>query len=407
MFSNANFPEPIRCSDEGSFAEHTLLVRLPEIARRVIRENEFPARINRRVERLIAEMPETPVSLLDDTGAPDERDWNRKLAGWQGMRWRDLSFIECEQYFYRRILQATRYFQPGPLYALDPYRLQKRLGLETSSKAISQLCARLEQWTGGGRPEGEVFYEALEGSLWGNRADLSLWPADGEHTPANDQLHQAEEFILVNDLQRASAHLAGLCRQPREVHLLIDNAGFELVYDLALADLFLCLRAASKVIFHLKAHPTFVSDALIKDCVETIRFLENTGDLHAKALGGRLATALAERRLALRDDFFWNAPEPFWDMPEDLARAIGAAGLVICKGDANYRRLTGDRKWEPETPFEHVAGYFPAPLLALRVGKSDVITGLQPGQAARLDAAEPAWRTNGRWGVIQFKHSSG
>jgi hypothetical protein len=77
--------------------------------------------------------------------------------------------------------------------------------------------------------------------------------------------------------------------------------------------------------------------------------------------------------------------------------------MVIVKGDANYRRLVGDAVWQPETPFEDVMRYFPAPILALRTGKSDPIVGLPRGMAQALDQQDPAWRVNGRRGVIQFR----
>jgi hypothetical protein len=75
---------------------------------------------------------------------------------------------------------------------------------------------------------------------------------------------------------------------------------------------------------------------------------------------------------------------------------------VIVKGDANYRRTVGDAVWPEITPFADVTAYFPAPLLALRTLKSDPIVGLAPGVASSLDAAEPAWRVNGRRGVASL-----
>jgi len=94
-------------------------------------------------------------------------------------------------------------------------------------------------------------------------------------------------------------------------------------------------------------------------------------------------------------------------MPEHIREELGSAGLVLSKGDANYRRLTGDRRWPEDSRFSQVTSYFPAPLLALRVAKSEVMVGLEPGQTGRMDAREPNWRTNGRWGLIQFKAREG
>ena len=90
-------------------------------------------------------------------------------------------------------------------------------------------------------------------------------------------------------------------------------------------------------------------------------------------------------------------------MPADLRAALGELSLVIVKGDANYRRLVEDRHWPPDAPFEPITAYFPAPLVALRTFKSEVIVGLDPGQAEKEQAADPDWLVNGRRGVIQAR----
>src|SRR3990170_8219336 len=75
-----------------------------------------------------------------------------------------------------------------------------------------------------------------------------------------------------------------------------------------------------------------------------------------------------------------------FQLPDDLRSELGRMALVIVKGDANYRRLLGDGHWPPTTPFEKVPAYFPVPLVALRTLKAELIVGLQPGEAERLQA---------------------
>ena len=48
------------------------------------------------------------------------------------------------------------------------------------------------------------------------------------------------------------------------------------------------------------------------------------------------------------------------------------SSMVFVKGDANYRRLLGDRKWATDTPFQDVVSYFPVPICALRTLKAEV-----------------------------------
>jgi hypothetical protein len=59
----------------------------------------------------------------------------------------------------------------------------------------------------------------------------------------------------------------------REVGIVVDNAGYEVFSDMLLGHSLLALGVATKVTFHTKAHPTFVSDATNEDCVGTIDFL--------------------------------------------------------------------------------------------------------------------------------------
>ena len=90
-------------------------------------------------------------------------------------------------------------------------------------------------------------------------------------------------------------------------------------------------------------------------------------------------------------------------MPLSLARDLGNASLVIVKGDANYRRLVGDRQWDATTPLEDVVSpWFPAPLAALRTLKAEIAVGLRSGQAEAAAAQDAAWWTSGKYGSIQF-----
>jgi hypothetical protein len=88
-------------------------------------------------------------------------------------------------------------------------------------------------------------------------------------------------------------------------------------------------------------------------------------------------------------------------MPRDLIAQLAAMDLVILKGDANYRRLVGDSRWQPDASFRKATAYFPAPFVSLRTLKSEVVLGLMPGQAENLGRLDADWMVNGRRGVIQ------
>jgi uncharacterized protein with ATP-grasp and redox domains len=396
-------PNPYSCSAPGSFAENTLLVRLPEIGRRIIAENQFPDEINLRLEDLISELSESVVPEIRDHGAPDQELWIQYLKPYQGLFWRDLSFLACENTFYRRILQVTKYFQPGPTQFFDPYSYQKKLGLETSLQSVRSLAARAETWLDPDFSVAGALKEAIETNLWSNRADLSLWPAGAAGTLSNSQLRQAADFLVVNQLSAMVSAILNSGAGLKRIDFLIDNAGYELVCDLVFSDYLINRKLAGQIHFHLKAHPTFVSDALIQDVNTTIDFLCHQEDEKIVRLGRRLEQAIQGEKLILNSSFFWNSPLAGWQAPENLKSELAQASLVISKGDANYRRLVGDLRWPETTPFEQILAYFPTRLAALRTTKSEVIAGLREGQLAELNRKDPSWRTNGKWGLIQVK----
>ena len=88
-------------------------------------------------------------------------------------------------------------------------------------------------------------------------------------------------------------------------------------------------------------------------------------------------------------------------MPQDLSSELALSGLVVFKGDANYRRLLGDKQLPVELPAWKMSDYLPAPSVAIRTLKSELIIGLDQRKADRLDADVPDWKTNGEYGVIQ------
>jgi hypothetical protein len=152
------------------------------------------------------------------------------------------------------------------------------------------------------------------------------------------------------------------------------------------------------VVLHSKTHPVFVSDALKTDINDTLDFLSGLGGSPA-ALAARLRTAQRKQRLLLRAHPFWTSPLAAWDMPAELADDLTQSALLLSKGDANYRRLLGDRHWPFDLPFARVVDYFPCPVLALRTMKSEIGLGLDPAVSPQNEAD---WKYNGRWALLQF-----
>ncbi len=400
----SDLPPPLRGTEPGTFTHRTIAERWPRIAGRVITENDFPVAINARIQALRDDLPEGTIRPLDETGIPDEVLWTEWVEPYRGQGWLKAPWFFSETYFYRRLLEATGYFREGPGRRYDPFTYQKEQGLAEATGGIRALA----QGRAAARDRGEEWRSVLarlfRAALWGNQADLSMWGA-GEEGPDHQDTEQAEEHLLTDDTAAALDRLDTLDR-PARIDVWADNAGFELVSDLALIDGLLATESVGQVVVHLKVHPTFVSDALIDDVHDTLHALAESEDAAVRELARRLRTALVTGGLRLRDAWVWTSPLRGRELPPHARAELARSDLLISKGDANYRRLLGDRHWDFTTPFEEAAAPLPVPILALRTLKSEVAAGLSQAQVDRLNEKEPDWAVNGRWGLIQYASAS-
>lgn len=290
--------------------------------------------------------------------------------------------------------------------------------------------------------------EMCEICLWGNATDLSLLTNltydDIQKLQGSEARKAAEKNILVNDLPAAyevltKARAAG--HAERRVDIVLDNAGFELFVDLILAGYLLSSGLATLVVLHPKSIPWFVSDVLPSDFAELLNALANPKHFYETPseddrLQNKIPAALSDKELEdltflfqdwsqlyaqgqviMRPNRFWTHPGSFWRLPQEdkeLYEDLKTSHLVIFKGDLNYRKLTGDAKWDAATPFVEAIG----PLgpgsglnvMALRTCKADVVVGLPPGRDEELRAMEGGggdsgarkWAWNGKWAVVSF-----
>ncbi len=393
-------PEPLRGSDPGSFASDTISERLPRIARRVSEENSFRPEVEAQLQALVDELPHGVIRPLLDDEAPDAAAWAAYIAPYAGQTWLEAPWFFVETYFYRRILEATGYFDDGPGYHVDPFAPHKAQEVEGSWEQIMGLGGRLQRWQEHAR-EYRALKNGLAAALWGNQADLSMWPDGGDEMPEHDA-EAAQAHVLVDDGDAVAAFLQERRGAGARIDFIMDNDGLELAGDLALVDILLSGGWADSIVLDVKFHPTFVSDVMPHDIRRMMRRLIAAPDAAAQAWGRRLLAYVDSGRLFLRQHPFWTSPLAGWEMPAALRQLLSEATLVISKGDANYRRLLGDRHWDFTAPFEQVVAYFPAPLLALRTLKSNVAAGLNADCVRRLDDRGRNWVVSGEWGVMQF-----
>jgi len=377
-------PPELLNSDPHGFAWGVWHIRTPRLIAQIRDAHPYGPAQRQALDDLLREISAGVMRPLSPH-AHDHAAWSAWGAGHFGRPWLEAPFLWSESYFYRRLLDATGFFGPGPWRWVDPFGYLK--AAELSDPALEPDLAALDDLER--LPAGEQRQAKLLASLWGNRADLGFRIGASPGLPATDRL-------IADDSPGLWAALGPGAR----VVLVTDNAGRELLADLVLADHLLHHGLAGAVTLHVKPWPYYVSDAVAADVVTCLRRL--AGTLRSpRGAAARVHSATADGRLRLGTHEFYCAPWDYRRMPADLAGDFARATLTILKGDLNYRRLVGDRAWPADTPFAEVVSYFPGPVAVLRTLKSDVVTGLSPATAAGLDATGRPWRTDGNHGLIQ------
>jgi uncharacterized protein with ATP-grasp and redox domains len=409
LLPRSPLPPPLCGVDKGTFAEHTISERLPGIARRTAQETALPKEIQQSLHALADEMPYGKLRSIKDPGL-DVPAWDRYLAPYQGQDWLTPPWFFVETYFFRRILEASGYFQPGPGGGIDPYSTQKERGLRSVAPLMAPVSALVDALLCAPSIR-HVDYqleltELLRTLIWGNQADLSIWPVGEQDAPqaliGQNQVADDLNPLLCDHASQAAGHLLHSSTKSGRIDLILDNSGVELAFDLALADFLLSASLVDKVFLHVKPYPTYVSDATEKDVLNTIDHLAGTDDPATGRLATRLQEHLAQSALCIKTHQFWVSPLSGWEMPADLRTELANSDLLFSKGDANYRRWFGDRHWSFAIPLNEVLNYLPAPWLALRILKSNMAAGMPPGKPEAAAGKDPHWLYNGQWGVIQF-----
>ncbi|WP_159438763.1 ARMT1-like domain-containing protein [Alkalispirochaeta americana] len=379
--------------------------RFPRIIHSILQANPtYPGRVQKRLEELSRKMVENgEIPPLVDS-AFDQDQWNCLYRSCQGQGWQETEWFFAETYAYRLLLEACEYFST----LKDPFGPLKERELEQGT-AFWPLLAEAETRKNGGAPGTprslkEELLQALLLSLWGNRADLSF-----SGGTALDTTGEIPETLVAQDDQPALDHLLGLQgaseeaeSSGREIHLVLDNTGSELAADVALS---LTLRRLLKVplVLHLKLYPTYVSDTTVADLHRFLDVAATHPREEVRSRASAFGAALKEGAIRLAPDDFWCQPLFLADAPPRITRALDRAGMVIFKGDLNYRRAMHDTIWPPGTPLaEAIRCRHEAPWLFLRTIKSDCLAGVSRERCQALQAEDPSWRTSGTRGLLQL-----
>lgn len=144
----------------------------------------------------------------------------------------------------------------------------------------------------------------------------------------------------------------------KTIDFVLDNAGYELFTDLVLTSFILDNQLASKIRFHIKAIPWFISDVNAFDFDWTIKTMAEQENVNLSNFGKKLEEFKNSGKIELvKNEYFWTGPHEFYRMKEidgSLYDNLSQSDLLIFKGDLNYRKLLGDFNWPFDSTFESV-----------------------------------------------------
>ncbi|CAH1792389.1 unnamed protein product [Owenia fusiformis] len=430
-----SLPSPLSAKYKGTFGYYTVRDRLPVILTKVVdtlcRMNskiadqydeehaESLKNICGRISQLKYEVQTNkPVTPIQD-GWADAIVWDKyykkqkTLIDGAEPCWFVSPWLYMECYMYRKIMESIHL---SKLLGdkIDPFRDQKEQAFMTSQAATiavsMDLMEKLTKLDEIAEPLKYIFVHYLKIALWGNKCDLSISGGD-ENTQTSCPLAQVdilEPYILVDNTSQVWDTLVAIKKAKSghgQLDIVLDNAGFELVTDLCLAELLLSSGFVSKVVFHAKAMPWFVSDVTLHDFHWTLQMFCASNNMGMSHFGNLWQSRLKDGSWSLRVHEFWTLPHSFHEMEETVPKLYAELELsdfIFFKGDLNYRKLTSDRSWDFTTSFQKtLQGFTPAPLCTLRTLKCDTVVGLNPGQAEKVEKEDSDWMITGSYAVIQ------
>ena len=432
--------------DPSSFAHETARTRWPKILTSAIDEIKRTASANSsltpndvnagqeiysQINTLKADMHDNaPLHPIPDDGAPDVMDYNEELATLNRPTWLNSPWLYTECYLYRLMhtffTTSTTFWQTFDMFVAD-----KRKALVGSKKGTIELVKRFnvvlkaiaEKEIMNDATQKALVEEMIQISLWGNATDLSLLTSLSveqlESRQGKAVRDESKRNVLVDDTAEVQTLLMKLKSEPSTcIHIVLDNAGFELLADLVFAGFLVESGCTKRIVLHGKRMPWFVSDVMERDLADLIEgFADGTAfpDIDA-----------ADREQIMEAGKYWQNlqrngaltffAEPFWTTAHSYGRMaevdpqlfdqLASGDLVVYKGDLNYRKLTYDGQWPHITSFKEALGPLATQVggkgirtLVLRTAKADVGVGLKPEQEEGLPED---WTRTGKYAMISY-----
>ncbi|KAH8238694.1 hypothetical protein KR038_001837 [Drosophila bunnanda] len=415
-----------------SFAYHSLRNRLPVVLTNVIdtmtREkaelvalyasNDFEQAARDELKTIIGLISQLKYELQTDKafhdfkGAePDQADWNHFLGDLPSAErtfYRGCS-LNAECYLYRKLYS----FVENSIF-LKKYDYFAKIKEQALIDNMDDVVV-LTKYTRRREHSLKVFDELLKINLWSNCNDASNDPeavAQMLNLKVLKNVEATNEYVLVDQAEEIWRCLdTANPKMPQQVDFILDNAGYELFSDFILAEYMIEQGLATKVRFHVKAHPWFVTDVTERDFKWTLQYLSQHADYIISLLGKKFMQFLDEGKFELAPiSHFWTSPHAFHSMTQtdpDLYSSLQRSKLVVFKGELNYRKLLQDVCWASTLELSTcLRGFLPSNICVLRRVKSEVISGLGEGAAQALTRKDPHWMVSGSYGLIQFVDGS-
>ncbi|KAK4037897.1 damage-control phosphatase ARMT1 [Daphnia magna] len=343
----------------------------------------------------------------------DGAKWNNELIEAKDSsspQWFSSPWLLVECYMYRAIYCIFE--NSIHLKRLDPFSHMKEELIISQKYVLSQLVAYtndLSQTITSASHLQANFMKLLEISLWANRNDLSLSGGNAETKPGSflDDVEQLSSHILVNNANELWLYVEQVQKDFRnkELGIIMDNSGLEMVADLCLAVYCISHQLFDRVIFYVKKIPWFVSDTTFDDLQWALHYMEKDVP-EMQCFASKCLGYLDSQQFQVVEEGYFTLPLPYHVMNKedpDLYNKLSQSQLLIFKGDLNYRKLGADIDWPSTTTFEKfLQGFKPAPLVALRTIKAEIICDIPSTKVSELELLDKDWMTKGDYGLIQF-----
>ena len=321
---------------------------------------------------------------------------------------RHVPFLLAEYYFYYYLLYLYHKKKNISDRIEDPYRAYKSNHLKDSS-GRSNFDALLKEFRAAiSSPAYTRQDKLLIGCLNMNSIDLSQLEVNvKEFKKSNMPINDCKAFhnFITNELSVNGEPDGG----ELVAHVITDNCGFELMSDILLGTYLLKSTRLTKVIYHVKRLPIFVSDTIMTDVDEAIGRLNS--ELEG-LIGYKICDesqdrqvyecdTIPDKQISFEVDDCWHQEKLFKDVEQFRSwNTDETCALIIVKGDLNYRRLVGDFHWKSSEPIRDKVSYIKKPLLIIRSLKSNVILGVNDEEKYSYNA--PNWKISGQYGIIQW-----